>query len=289
MAPPRCWSWHRKKNQLAYCAGFVEPCAALSTKQEEQIMNAQRDKAPWLKAWLEATELKLEPGASTGQRAYRLVLLGAPGVGKGTQAELLSARLGPCHLATGDIFRAAKALDPAKLSPALKEALEYMHRGELVPDDTVVALVRERAHCLRWPTGFLLDGFPRTVPQAEALEQILSAEGLALDAVLNFESPVELIVARLSGRRTCPKCKAVFHIQTRKPKVDNVCDNCGTQLVIRDDDRPEAIRVRLDVYQKSTAPLVEFYRQRGLLLSIPAEGTPEEVYQLTLAALRKLG
>lgn len=251
-------------------------------------MNAQRDKAPWLKAWLEAVDVKPEQTTQPTQRAYRLVLLGAPGVGKGTQAELLSARLGPCHLATGDIFRAAKAIDPANLSPALKEALDYMYRGELVPDDTVVALVRERVHCLRWPTGFLLDGFPRTVPQAEALDQILAAEGLKLDAVLNYESPVETIVARLSGRRTCPKCKAVFHIQTRRPRIDGVCDNCGTQLIIRDDDRPEAIRVRLDVYQKSTAPLVEYYKNKGLLINIPADGTPEEVYQLTEAALAKL-
>ncbi len=252
-------------------------------------MNVQRDKAPWLKSWLEATDIKPELTVPPGQRAYRLVLLGAPGVGKGTQAELLSARLGPCHLATGDIFRAAKAFDPAMLSPALKEALDYMQRGELVPDDTVIALVRERVHCLRWPTGFLLDGFPRTVPQAEALEQMLSAERLKLDAVLNLESPVELIVARLSGRRTCPKCKAVFHIRTRKPRVEGVCDNCGTQLIIRDDDRPEAIRVRLDVYQKSTAPLIEYYKQVGLLISIPADGSPEEVYQLTVAALQQLG
>ncbi|MCS7337135.1 MAG: nucleoside monophosphate kinase [Verrucomicrobiae bacterium] len=248
-------------------------------------MDTESNKALWLKAWLEAVDVKPALSVPPGQRVYRLVLLGAPGVGKGTQAELMSARLGPCHLATGDIFRAAKALDPARLSPALREALKYMDRGELVPDETVVALVRERAHCLRWPTGFLLDGFPRTVPQAEALEQILANEGLKLDAVLNFESPVELIIARLSGRRTCPKCKAVFHIQTRKPRVEGVCDNCGTQLIIRDDDRPEAIRVRLEVYQKSTAPLVEYYRQKGLLVTVPSDGPPEEVYKATLDAL----
>ncbi len=251
-------------------------------------MSAESERAPWLKAWLEGSEVKPGVTLPPGTRAYRLVLLGAPGVGKGTQAELLSTRLGPCHLATGEIFRAAKALDPTRLSPALKEALEYMHRGELVPDTTVIALVRERIHCLRWPTGFLLDGFPRTVPQAEALEQMLAGEGLKLDAVLNFDSPVEVIVARLSGRRTCPKCKAVFHIQTRPPRVEGVCDNCSTPLVIRDDDRPEAIRVRLEVYQKSTAPLVEYYTRKGLLLNIPAEGTPEEVYQLTVAALSRL-
>ena len=135
-------------------------------------------------------------------------MLGAPGVGKGTQAELLCANLGACHLSTGDIFRAAKALDPGERTPALTAALDYMRRGDLVPDETVLALVAERVGCLRCEGGFLLDGFPRTVAQAEALEKLLAGEHLALDAVLSYELPLEQVVSRLSGRRTCPNCKA---------------------------------------------------------------------------------
>jgi adenylate kinase len=214
-----------------------------------------------------------------------LVLLGAPGVGKGTQAELLSKNLGACQLSTGDVFRAAQATDPAALSPALREALDYMRRGELVPDATVLALVRERIDCLRCPSGFLLDGFPRTVPQAEALDQLLQQERLRLDAVLSYEMPIDQIVARLSGRRTCPNCKAVYHLVSRPPKVNGVCDHCGGQLVQRDDDRPEAVRVRMETYHKNTAPLIEFYRRRNLLVTVPAHGTPEEVYQRTFSLL----
>ena len=218
-------------------------------------------------------------------RAYRLVLLGAPGVGKGTQAELLCKGLGTCQLSTGDVFRAAKCLNANEISPALREALEFMRRGELVPDATVLSLVRERVRCLRCPGGFLLDGFPRTVPQAEALDQLLRDENLTLDGVLSYELPIEQIVSRLSGRRTCEKCKAVYHVATRPPKTEGVCDRCGGKLVQREDDRPEAVRVRMETYEKSTAPLIDFYRARNLLLTISADGTPEAIYQRSLKAL----
>lgn len=229
--------------------------------------------------------MKFPAQPRAGARAYRLILLGAPGVGKGTQAELLSDRLGPSHLSTGDVFRAAKSLDPAERSPALNAALEAMRRGELVSDETVIEMVRERAGCLRDPGGFLLDGYPRTVAQAEALDQLLAQEGLKLDAVLSYDLPIETIVARLSGRRTCQQCKAVFHVQTRPPKVDGVCDHCGSALVQREDDRPEAVRVRMETYERSTAPLADFYRRRNLLRSVSAAGTPEEIYQRTAAVL----
>jgi adenylate kinase len=245
-------------------------------------MNVQNDRAAWLKA---GQAQCCSPPQAQG-RPYRLVLLGAPGVGKGTQAELLCKGLGTCQLSTGDVFRAAKCLDPGELSPALKEALDYMRRGELVPDATVLSMVRERIRCLRCPGGFLLDGFPRTVPQAEALEALLARENLTLDGVLSYELPIEQIVTRLSGRRTCEKCKAVFHVTTRPPKHAGVCDNCGGRLVQREDDRPEAVRVRMETYEKSTAPLIEFYRQRNLLVSVSAEGTPEEIYQRSLMALK---
>lgn len=244
-------------------------------------MNGSNDRATWLKGGPARCSCPPQPK----DRPWRLVLLGAPGVGKGTQAELLGQRLGPCQLSTGDIFRAAQGQDPATLSPALREALDYMRRGELVPDATVLALVRERIDCLRCPSGFLLDGFPRTVPQAEALEQLLQQERLSLDAVLSYEMPIDKIVARLGGRRTCPHCKAVYHVVNRPPKTAGVCDHCGSQLVQRDDDRPEAVRVRMETYHKNTAPLIEFYQQRGLLVAVPAEGTAEEVYQRTLEAL----
>jgi len=220
-------------------------------------------------------------------RPYRLVLLGAPGVGKGTQAELISERLGACHLSTGDIFRAAKNLNPCDRTPALEAALGYMKRGELVPDDTVLNIVRERLDCVRCRGGFLLDGFPRTVPQAEALSQLLTSENVKLDAVLSYDLPIDQIVSRLSGRRTCASCKAVFHVTSMPPKKEGVCDNCGGNLIIREDDRPEAIRVRMEAYERSTAPLIEYYRHKGLLRSIPAQGTPEEIYERTQAALAR--
>jgi adenylate kinase len=244
-------------------------------------MSKQHDRT----AWLKGGETRCAAPTSKQNRAYRLVLLGAPGIGKGTQAEFLSERLGACHLSTGDVFRAAKSLDPGQVSPAMKDALEYMRRGDLVPDSTVLAMVRERINCLRCPAGFLLDGFPRTVPQAEALANMLRAEELKLDAVLSYELPIEQIVARLGGRRTCAKCKAVFHAANRPPKKDGVCDSCGGALIVREDDRPEAIRVRMATYEKSTSPLADYYRKLGLLVTISADGSPETIYQRTMKAL----
>jgi adenylate kinase len=244
-------------------------------------METKRDR----QAWLKAGTSQCEPPPTPSAIPRRLVLLGAPGVGKGTQAELLCEKLGACHLSTGDIFRAAKAMDPAERTPALTAALDYMRRGDLVPDDTVLALVSERVGCLRCEGGFLLDGFPRTVAQAEALDKLLAGEQLKLDAVLSYELPLEQVVSRLSGRRTCPNCKAVFHVEARPPKVPGICDHCGAKLYQREDDRPESIRVRMEAYERQTAPLADFYRRRKLLLSISAEGSPEEIFNRTLDAL----
>ena len=234
--------------------------------------------------WLEGRDGPCVPPGEP-ERPYRLVLLGAPGVGKGTQAELLAERLGACHLSTGDIFRAAKCRADVERSPALAEALDLMRRGELVPDATVLDLVRERARCLRCAGGFLLDGFPRTLAQAEALDGLLDGEKVALDAVIDYDLPIEDIVARLSGRRTCPGCKAVFHVTARPPRESGVCDHCGGELFQREDDRPSSVRVRMEVYAKSTRPLIEHYRRRGLLATISADGSPEEILGRTLAAL----
>jgi adenylate kinase len=236
-------------------------------------------------AWLRGGEARCAAPAKKQDIPRRLVLLGAPGVGKGTQAELLSATLGACHLSTGDIFRAAKCADSCARTPALAQALEYMRRGELVPDKTVLALVTERVGCLRCQGGFLLDGFPRTVAQAQALDKLLKRQQLKLDGVVSYELALEQVVTRLSGRRTCPNCKAVFHIEARPPKVPGVCDHCGATLYQREDDRPESIRVRMQAYEKSTAPLTDFYRRRNLLISVPADGTPEQIFERTIGAL----
>ena len=244
-------------------------------------MPAKPDRAAWLKGG--SAECSTQP--QNPARAYRLVLLGAPGVGKGTQAELLASNFGTCQLSTGDVFRAAKKSDPCERSPKLNEALELMQRGELVPDETVLGIVRERARCLRCRGGFLLDGFPRTVAQAEALSELLEEEGVQLDAVLSYELPIDRIVSRLAGRRTCEQCKAVFHTESIPPKADGICDHCGGNLVQREDDRPESVRVRMEAYERSTRPLTDFYAQRGLLHSISADGDPQEILRRTVNLL----
>jgi adenylate kinase len=241
-------------------------------------MTAQRQR----EVWFLGGDARCEP-PPVPPRAYRLVLLGPPGAGKGTQAELLCQSLGTCHLSTGDLFRAAQC--QAEPSPALAAALSAMRRGELVPDDVVVSLVRERAECLRCRGGCLIDGFPRTVAQAEALDAMLAELGVALDAVLNYELPLDEVVARLGGRRTCPACKAVYHVTSRPPRVEGTCDECGGRLVRREDDRPESIRVRMRAYEESTRPLADYYRRAGKLVPVPAAGTPEEILRCSLAAL----
>ena len=240
-------------------------------------MELKRDR----KAWLRGGVAQCEPPPTPRQLPRRLVLLGAPGVGKGTQAELLSGRLACCHLSTGDVFRAAKSSDEKEQSPAIQSALECMKRGELVSDKIVLDLVAERRNCLRCSGGFLLDGFPRTVAQAEALEELLEREMVALTAVFNYDLPLAKIVARISGRRVCSKCKAVFHVKTRRPQFEGICDQCGEALLQREDDRPEAVEVRMKAYEENTRPLIEFYQKRGLLITIDAEGSPEEIYRRT--------
>ncbi len=168
----------------------------------------------------------------------------------------------------------------------MREALRYMRRGELVPDSTVWEMVKERSECLHCGGGFLLDGFPRTLGQAESLQQLLDRESLGLTAVLNYELPVSEIVARLGGRRTCQKCKAVFHVTERPPKVEGQCDRCGGKLFQREDDQPESINVRMEAYDRSTAPLIEFYQKSGLLVRVAASGAPDEILQITLSDLK---
>lgn len=233
--------------------------------------------------WFQGSEFRCEPQPEPRDRPYRLVLLGPPGVGKGTQAELLCDRLGTCQLSTGDLFRANAC--ESSTSPAMTAALAAMRRGELVSDELVMSMIRERSHCIRCQGGFLLDGVPRTLEQAEALDELLAELGVQLDAVLSYELPLEEIVARISGRRTCGQCKAVYHVTARPPARDGHCDRCDGTLVQRDDDRPEAVRVRMETYRAATQPVSEFYRRQQKLLTIPAAGSPEEILAHTLESL----
>jgi adenylate kinase len=244
-------------------------------------METKNDRAAWLKGANACCSLP----SATRTDSRRFVLLGAPGIGKGTQAKLLHEHFGSCHLSTGDIFRAAKNSCEGSRSPAMAAALDCMKRGELVSDETVLALVAERSRCLICGGGFLLDGFPRTVAQAKALEKLLAEQNVNLDAVVDYKLPLAKIIARLSGRRTCSNCKAVFHLETLPPKIEGVCDHCGGTLYQRDDDRPESIRVRLAAYAKNAEPLKRFYRRRKMLVSIAAAGNPEETLARTLEAL----
>jgi adenylate kinase len=247
-------------------------------------MTLQSNRAAWLLGGNE--RCNAEP--SKPVRPRRLLLLGPPGVGKGTQAALLSAAYGACHLSTGEVFRHALTDCPGeKHTPAMEAALDHMHRGELVPDRTVLDLIRERAGCLACRGGFLLDGFPRTVAQAEALDHLLYKKKVVLDAVINYDCPDKVLETRIAGRRTCPVCKVVYHLETKPPRQPGVCDHCGSPLVQRQDDLPEAAHVRLKVYQESTAPLITFYREKHQLISVTATGTPEEIFARTVAILNK--
>ena len=240
---------------------------------------SNNSRAAWLHGPAAACSFQAEV-----EHPWRLILLGAPGVGKGTQADLLHQRLGACHLSTGDVFRAAGQSN-CEQTPAMTVALDYMRRSALVPDSTVWEMVRERASCLRCREGFILDGFPRTLTQAESLASLMKAEAWSLAAVVNYELPLTEIVERLSGRRTCERCKAVYHVTRQPSQTAGVCDRCGASLYQREDDRLESVTVRMEAYERSTTPLIDFYRGSGLLVSIEATGTPEAICHRTISAL----
>ena len=205
----------------------------------------------------------------------RVVFLGAPGVGKGTQADRIAAQYQLAKISTGDLLRAA-VRNQTTLG---LEAKSYMDQGKLVPDAVVIGLVKEKLTDSSCANGFILDGFPRTVPQAEALGVVLASKGIALDRVVNFQISREDVVRRLSGRRSCPKCQATFHVDFAPPKVDGICDRCGERLVQRSDDHRDAIEVRLKVYDEQTAPLVRYYQERGLLFQLDGSGAVDVVFQ----------
>lgn len=214
----------------------------------------------------------------------RLILLGEPGAGKGTYAKKLQERYGVPQISTGDMLREAVKAG----TPLGKEAEGAMKRGELVPDAVVIGLIRERLKQPDAARGFILDGFPRSVAQAEGLEALLSELGLKVDAVLKIEVRRETLLKRLTGRRVCPKCGAIYNVNTNlRPKKEGVCDQCGGKLVQRSDDKPETIENRLNVYGRDTEPLIAFYEGRGLLRRVDANET-EETLESVLEVLYRL-
>ena len=204
----------------------------------------------------------------------RVILLGPPGAGKGTQAQRLTQTLGIPQVSTGDILRAAVAAG----TPLGREAKATMDQGALVPDGVVIGIIRERLAAPDCARGYILDGFPRTAAQAEALGETLQALGTPLTAVLSITVEPEELVRRLSGRRTCGSCGAAYHLTTAPPRRAGLCDRCGGALLQREDDREETIRKRLAVYREQTAPLVAYYRGRGLLREVDGRGDIDDVF-----------
>ncbi|MEU5238415.1 adenylate kinase [Streptomyces lydicus] len=214
----------------------------------------------------------------------RIVLVGPPGAGKGTQAAYLAKNLAIPHISTGDLFRA----NISQGTPLGVEAKSYMDAGNLVPDSVTIGMAKDRMEQPDAAEGFLLDGFPRNLGQAEALDEYLKDKNLKLDAVLDLEVPEDEVVKRIAGRRICRNDSShVFHAEYNKPKAEGVCDVCGGDLYQRDDDREETVRKRLEVYHTETEPIIDYYKEQGLVVTIPALGKVEEVTERSMAALQR--
>ncbi|MCM1498272.1 MAG: adenylate kinase [Clostridium sp.] len=205
----------------------------------------------------------------------KIIMLGAPGAGKGTQAKMIAAKYGIPHISTGDIFR-ANIKNGTELGAKAKE---YMDKGLLVPDELVVDLVIDRFKEPDCEKGYVLDGFPRTIPQAEALDKALTAIGETVDYAINVEVPDENIINRMGGRRACVGCGATYHVIYSPTKVEGKCDTCGADLIIRDDDKPETVKNRLSVYHEQTQPLIDYYTNKGIIKEVDGTVDMKDVFE----------
>ncbi len=213
----------------------------------------------------------------------RLIMLGAPGAGKGTQAARVAAELKIPHISTGDIFR-ANIKNGTELG---KKAKAFMDAGKLVPDELTCDLVADRLAQADCAGGFILDGFPRTIPQAEALDKVVAELGTKIDYAVNIDVPDEAIIERMSGRRACLSCGATYHVVYNPPKTEGICDTCGQPLVLREDDKPETVQTRLSVYHEQTQPLIEYYGAKNALVSVDGTKPMDEVFADILKVIGK--
>ena len=211
----------------------------------------------------------------------KIIMLGAPGAGKGTQAKMIAEKYGIPHISTGDIFR-YNIKNGTELG---KEAKKYMDQGLLVPDELTVKILLDRVAQDDCKNGYVLDGFPRTIPQAEVLEEALTKLGDRIDYAINVEVPDENIVKRMGGRRACVNCGATYHIEHVPPKKEGICDNCGSELILRDDDKPETVEKRLHVYHDQTQPLIDFYNGKGVLRTVDGTVDMKDVFNAIVAIL----
>lgn len=211
----------------------------------------------------------------------KIIMLGAPGAGKGTQAKRIAEKYAIPHISTGDIFR-ANIKNGTELG---KKAKTYMDQGLLVPDELVVDLVVDRVNQEDCANGYVLDGFPRTIPQAKALDSALAEMGQCMDYAIDIEVPDENIVSRMSGRRACVDCGATYHIVYAPTKVENVCDKCSGGLILRDDDKPETVQKRLDIYHEQTQPLIDYYKEKDILVSVDGTVNMEDVFSAIVEIL----
>ena len=211
----------------------------------------------------------------------KIIMLGAPGAGKGTQAKKIAAKYEIPHISTGDIFR-ANIKEGTELG---KKAKTYMDQGLLVPDELVCDLVVDRIQQDDCANGFVLDGFPRTIPQAEALTDALKKIGTAMDFAIDIDVPDEAIIPRMAGRRACIHCGATYHIVNIPPKKEGICDRCGNEIVLRDDDKPETVKKRLEVYHEQTKPLIDYYKEHGILKSVDGTQPMNQVFDAIVEIL----
>lgn len=213
----------------------------------------------------------------------KVVMLGAPGAGKGTQAKMIASKYSVPHISTGDIFR-ANIKEGTELG---KKAKSYMDQGLLVPDELVVDLVVDRLQQEDCSNGYVLDGFPRTIPQAEALDAALSKLGTKLDFALDIDVADDFIVKRMGGRRACVTCGATYHIVNIPPKKEGICDTCGSELVLREDDKPETVEKRLSVYHEQTQPLIDYYKNSGILVTLDGTQDMNDVFNSICSVLER--